>query len=144
MTDPESIVDAVRGDATMSSLIDGRIYPIVLPPNIKDPNTDEVLAPILPAITYQLISQPMMVTQESNQYRTPRWRFHIWSLIYADLIPIAVGLAAIFGDQSRTPFPSSRIEYPSSRAEDHESDTHRYWRAFDVVVGLAPAGSASQ
>ena len=133
MSDPEAIRNAVANDTDLTTLIAGRIYPVVLPPD-----------PDLPAVTYGLVSQPTSVTQEGVQYRSPRWRFRIWSLVYADLIPIATALAAIFGDQSRTPFPSSRIEYPSSRAEDHESDTHRYWRALDVVVGLAPAGAASQ
>jgi len=133
MTDPEAIRTAVVNDIAMAALIDGRIYPVVLPPD-----------PALPAMTYGLVSQPTSVTQEGVQYRSPRWRFRIWSLVYADLVPIATALAAVFGDQARTPFPSSRIEYPSSRAEDHESDTHRYWRALDVVVGLAPAGAVSQ
>jgi len=133
MTDPEAIRTAVVNDIAMTALIDGRIYPVVLPPD-----------PALPAMTYGLVSQPTSVTQEGVQYRSPRWRMTIWSLVYADLIPIAQALAAIFGDQAGTPFPSSRIEYPPSRAEGHESDTHRYWRALDVVVGLAPAGAASQ
>ena len=133
MTDPEAIRDAVVSDATLAGLIGGRIYPVVLPPD-----------PELPAVTYQLVSQPTSVTQEGVEYRSPKWRFRIWSLIYADLVPIAQALAGLFGNQSNTPFPSSRIEYPSSRAEDHESDTHRYWRALDVVVGLAPAGAVNQ
>lgn len=133
MSDPEAIRTAVINDATLTTLIEGRIFPVVLPPD-----------PDLPAVTYGLVSQPTMVTQDSAQYRSPRWRFRIWSLVYADLVPIAQAIAAIFGDPARTPFPSSRIEYPGSRAEDHESDTHRYWRALDVVVGLAPAGAASQ
>lgn len=133
MSDATSIRDAVVNDATLAELIAGRIFPVVLPPD-----------PALPAVTYGLVSQPTLVTQEGNQYRTPRWRFHIYSLIYADLEPIARALAGLFGSSANTPFPSSRIEYPSSRAEDHESDTHRYWRALDVVVGLAPAGAASQ
>lgn len=144
MSDPEDIYTAVVTDPTLTELIDGRIYPVVLPATTKDPDTGALLSPILPAVTYQLVSQPTMTTQDSVEYRSPRWRFRIYSLIYADLIPIAKGLAAIFGDPARTPFPSSRIEYPGSRAEDHESDTHRYWRALDVVVGLAPAGAASQ
>lgn len=133
MSDPEAIRTAVVDDETMGTLIAGRLYPLVLPPD-----------PALPAVTYGLVSQPTMVTQDSAQYRSPRWRFRIWSLVYADLVPIAQGLAAIFGNQAVTPFPSSRIEYPASQAEGHEKETHRYWRALDVVVGLAPAGSASQ
>lgn len=133
MTDPEAIRAAVIADDTLDGLIGGRIFPILLPPD-----------PTLPAVTYSLVSQPMTVTQEGNQNRSPRWRFRIWSDRYGDLIPIAIGLAGIFGDQTRTPFPSSRIEYPTNRSEDHEPDTHRYWRALDVVVGSAPAGVVNQ
>jgi hypothetical protein len=135
MTDPEAIVAAVVADETLTLLIAGRIHPLVLPP---EPSLE------LPAVTYGLVSQPTIATQEGNQYRSPKWRLKIWSLKYADLVPIAQAIAGIFGDPARTPFPSSRIEYPSSRAEDHEADTNRYWRAIDVVVGLAPAGAVSQ
>ena len=133
MSDATAIREAVVGDATLDALIAGRIYPVVLPPD-----------PDLPAVTYGLVSQPTHVTQDGHEYRSPRWRFHIYSLIYADLIPIAQAIAGVFGDQTNTPFPSSRIEYPPSRSEDHEKDTHRYWRALDVVVAVAPAGAASQ
>lgn len=133
MTDPEAIATSVTDDATLDALIAGRIYPLVLPDD-----------PTLPAVTYGLVSQPTAGTQEGAQYRTPRWRFSIWSRRYADLVPIAMGLAGVFGDQTRTPFPSSRIEYPASHAEGHEADTHFYWRMLDVVVGVAPAGSVSQ
>jgi len=144
VTDPELIHSTVTGDAALTLLIGDRIYPLVLPPSVKDPVTSALLSPILPAVTYGLVSQPTDVTQEGYEYRSPRWRFRIFSLVYADLIPIAKALAGLFGDQSRTPFLSSRIEYPPSQSEGHENDTHRYWRALDVVVGLAPAGSASQ
>lgn len=132
MTDPELIYTAVTGDNTMIGLIDGRIYPVVLPQETE-----------MPAVTYGLVSQPTDFTQEGSQYRWPRWRFRIYSLKYADLVPVAVGLAAIFGDQSRTPFEVSWIEYPASTAEGQEEDTHRYWRAIDVVAH-AVAGAVSQ
>lgn len=138
MTDAEAIYTAVVNDLTLAGLIGGRIFPVILPPDGPDQPV------LMPAVTYQLISQPTSVTQDGSEYRSPRWRFRIYSLVYADLIPVAKALAGLFGNQSNTPFPSSRIEYPSSRVEDHEKDTHRYWRALDVVVGVAPAGAASQ
>jgi hypothetical protein len=143
MSDPELIRSAVIADATLEALIGDRIYPVVLPPTIKDPATGAVLFPLMPAITYQLWTQPTDATQTDEQYRYPRWRFRIWSLSYADLTPIAVGLAAIFGNRTRTPFARSHIEYPQSQAEGHETDTHRYWRALDVVA-FSSAGAVSQ
>lgn len=131
-TDPELIVGAVTGDLALVALIVDRIFPVVLPQD-----------PTLPAVTYQLWTQPTEQTQTDEQYRWPRWRFRIYSTRYADLIPIATALASLFGDQARTPFASSRIEYPASAAEGHEADTHRYWRALDVV-GFAAAGALSQ
>jgi len=132
MTDPELIVNAVKSDSVLAGLLSGAIYPVVLP---KDPP--------LPAVTYALASQPTEWTQEQAQYRWPRWRFRIYSLMYADLIPIAIGLASLFGDRTRSPLPSSRIEYPPPPVEGHENDTNRYWRALDVV-SYASAGGASQ
>jgi len=132
MTDPELIVSTVTADATLSGLIGGHIFPVVLPQD-----------PPLPAVTYALASQPTEWTQDQAQYRWPRWRFRIYSLVYADLIPIATALATLFGDRSRSPLPSSRIEYPPPPVEGHETDTHRYWRAMDVVAYL-PAGASGQ
>lgn len=132
-TDPELIRASVVADATLDTLINGRIYPVVLPP---DPTP-------LPAVTYFLVSQPTQRTQTDEQYRWPRWRFRIYSLVYADLVPIATALAAIFGNQAQTPFLRSWIEYPASGSEGHETDTHRYWRVIDVV-GFQVAGATSQ
>lgn len=132
MSDPEDIIAAVTGDATLTTLIGTRIFPVVLPQD-----------PVLPAVTYALVSQPTDFTQGDDQYRQPRWRFRIFSDRYADLVPIATALAAIFGNQTLTPFLRSWIEYPSSNAEGHETETHRYWRALDVVA-FASAGAASQ
>lgn len=135
MSDAEAIYDAVAGDTTLTGLIGGRVYPVVLPP---EPELD------LPAVTYGLVSQPTDFTQSDDQYRQPRWRLRIWSLRYRDLEPVAVALAAIFGDQTRTPFARSWIEYPPSNAEGHEKETNRFWRALDVVAGSLPAGAAGQ
>lgn len=132
MTDPELIRSTIVGNGPLVALIGERVYPVVLPPD-----------PDLPALTYMLVSQPTERTQHDEQYRWPRWRFRIYSLLYGDLVPIATALAAIFGDQSLTPFQRSWIEYPASNAEGHETDTHRYWRAVDVVAFM-PAGAASQ
>jgi len=132
MTDPELIFDAVTSDITLAQLIGGRIYPVVLPEE-----------PEMPAITYGLVSQPTEVTQDGAQYRWPRWRFRIYSLKYADLVPVAKAIAAIFGDRTVSPLPSSRIEYPASTAEGQEIDTHRYWRSIDVIA-FDVAGGAAQ
>ena len=143
MTDAELIFATVTNDPVLSQLVGNRVYPHVLPPSVKDPVTNALISPILPALTYGLVSQPTEITQEPMQYRSPRWRFRIYSLIYGDLIPIAIALAAVFGDRLSSPFASSRIEYPASQAEGHETDTHRYWRAMDVVSYL-PAGAVGQ
>ena len=103
MTDPELIVNAVKSDSVLAGLLSGAIYPVVLP---KDPP--------LPAVTYALASQPTEWTQEQAQYRWPRWRFRIYSLMYADLIPIAIGLASLFGDRTRSPATSDSLAMPSS------------------------------
>jgi hypothetical protein len=134
VSDATLIHAAVTDDETLTDLIAGRIYPLVLPA-IADLE--------LPAVTYGLASQPTDRTQADEQYRWPRWRFRVWSLRYADLEPVAAALAALFGYQAQTPFARSWIEYPQSQAEGHETDTNRYWRALDVVA-FSPAGALSQ
>lgn len=143
MTDPELIYSAITGDPTLGDLIGDRIYPVVLPPTQTDKTTGAVISPLLPAVTYMLVSQATDFAQTNEQYRWPRWRFRIYSLRYRDLVPVATALAAVFGDQAQTPFPRSWIEYPASAAEGHEDITHRYWRAMDVIA-FSAAGAQSQ
>ncbi len=136
MADFSDIVTAVVGDPALQTLMGGRIYPVVLP---ADPDTFE-----LPAVTYGLATQPTDFTQTPDFYRSPRWRFRVWSLRYRDLQPIAVALAALFSDPVQSPFGRSWVEYPQSNAEGHEKETNRYWRALDVVANSLPAGAISQ
>lgn len=132
MTDPELIYSTVTVDTDWIILgVGSRLFPVVLPDD-----------PEFPSATYCMVSQPTDVTQGYDQYRWPRWRFKLWSLNYRDLVPMATVIASIFGDPARTPFVRSWIEYPT-HAEDHDKDTHAYWRAIDVVA-FSPAGSASQ
>lgn len=125
MSDAPGIVSAVEVDGPLTGLIGSRLYPLVLPAQ-----------PDLPAVTYQLVSQPGEHTQEGAAYRHPRWRFRIFSDRHADLEPIAGALAAIFSSPGPTPFRSSWID---GGAEGWEKDTGRYWRFMDVV-GFQPAG----
>jgi hypothetical protein len=138
MTDPELIYDAVTSDAMLLGLVGTRVFPVVIPAKLPDGS-----AVPMPAVTYALVTQPTDFTQDGAQFRWPRWRFRIYSLLYRDLVPIATALAAIFGDQTRTPFERSWIEYPATSAEGHETETNRFWRALDVVA-FSPAGAASQ
>jgi hypothetical protein len=136
VTDPDLIWAAVTTDADWITTVnpalgDPRLYPVVLPENSK-----------FPAATYYLVSQPTDFTQAADQYRWPRYRIKLWSLVYHDLVPMAQIIAAIFGDPARTPFTRSWIEYPT-HAEDHDADNHAFWRAIDVVA-FSTAGSASQ
>lgn len=125
MSDASVIVSTVTTDPTLISLIVDRIYPLVLP-----------LQPDLPAVTYQLVSQPGEHTQEGAAYRHPRWRFRIVAERHADLVPIADALAAVFSSPFANPFRSSWVD---GGAEGWEPDTGRYWRLIDIV-GFQPAG----
>jgi hypothetical protein len=125
MSDAADIETVVKGDGTLTTLIAGRIFPLVLPS-----------LPQLPALTYQLVSQPTDRTQDRAFYRWPRWRFRIVCDRYFDLDPIAAALSAIFEDPSRSPFRSSWID---GTVEDREPDTGRFWRLVDVL-GFQPAG----
>jgi hypothetical protein len=125
MSDAQDIETVVKGDGTLTRLIAGRIFPLVLPS-----------LPQLPALTYQLISQPPYQTQDPTFYRWPRWRFRIVSDRYFDLEPIAAALSAIFEDRARSPFQSSWID---GTTESREPDTGRYWRLVDIL-GFQPAG----
>lgn len=129
MSDATDLVAAVEQDATLTTLVEGRIYPFVLPPD-----------PTLPALTYQLVSQPTLRTQEGHGYRWPRWRIRIISDRYADLEPIALALARVFEDQGRTPFSRSWVE---ASTESRESDTGRFWRLVDILA-FQPGGVTAQ
>lgn len=126
MSDPEAIVSAVTADPTLHSLIDDRIYPQTLPAQA-----------VFPAITYMLVSQPTLHSQEGAKYRWPRWRFRIWAERYADLVGVADALSAIFEDHTRSPFSSSWID---GSGEGQEPITNRHWRFVDVL-GFQPGGA---
>lgn len=125
MSDASAIVATVTDDPTLAGLIDGRIFPMVLP-----------LQPDLPAVTYQLVSQPGEHTQEGAAYRHPRWRLRIVSDRHTDLVTVANALAAVFSSPFSSPFRSSWVD---GGAEGWEADTGRYWRLIDIV-GFQPAG----
>lgn len=125
MSDASEIVTTVTADPTLAGLIAGRIYPMVLPPQ-----------PGLPAVTYQLVSQPGEHTQEGAAYRRPRWRLRIVAERHAELVPIANALAAVLSSPFSSPFRSSWVD---GGAEGWEADTGRYWRLIDIV-GFQPAG----
>lgn len=126
MSDAPDIVTVVTEDSALAALIVERIYPEVLP-----------YPALLPALTYQLVSQPPELTQNRSVGRWPRWRFRIWSERHADLVTIANALAAIFDVSPRSPFQTSWID---ATTEGHEMDTGRFWRLVDVV-GFQPGSS---
>jgi hypothetical protein len=119
MTDAADIMTVVKADPTLASLIGGRIYPMVVPQK-----------PVLPAVTLQLVSQPIEGTQDRALVRYPRWRFRIVSEDYSKLEPIAAALSAIFNDTTRTPFDNSVLD---NTTESREPQTGRFWRLMDVI-----------
>lgn len=104
--------------------IDGRIHPIILPDT-----------PTLPAITYQLVSEPQDPTQDGPGMAEPRYRFKVWASSYVELGTVVAELKAAFNGRHDGPFRSSFVE---ASVEDFDRGTKRFWRVVDVV-GWQPA-----
>lgn len=118
------IVAWIVSDDDLADLIDDRIYPLRLP-----------ATPTLPAITYQLVSEPQDPVQDGPGMAEPRYRFKVWTDTYIALGLVTDALAVRFNARHDGPFRSSLVD---GTFEDYDIATRRYWRIVDVL-GWQPA-----
>lgn len=77
-------------DATVSGLVSTRIYPLVLPETMLDPNTDTP-----PSITYRTISDVPNYTLSGQRLGSKtRVEFNSWASDYADVKTTAAAIQA--------------------------------------------------
>lgn len=119
-----SIVQLVINNGPLAGLIDTRIYPVVLP-----------ATPVLPAVTYQLVSEPEEATQDGAGMAQARYRFKVWTVSHAELNPIVAAIKVAFTGHNIA-FPRGSL--PDNSIEDYDVKTKRWWRVIDVL-GWQPA-----
>jgi len=117
MSEAGDIVDWVVSEVPG---LGGRIYPLVLP-----------TTPLLPAATYQLVSEGQDPTQDGPGLAEPRYRFKVWTESYAQLDPVVRQIKAAFNARKDGPFRSSLVD--NGGPEDRDVKTGRYWRVVDVL-----------
>lgn len=121
MSEAEDIVEWVSDQVPE---VEGRIYPLVLP-----------VTPVLPAVTYQLVSEPQDPIQDGPGLAEPRYRFKVWAETYIELDAVVRSLKVAFNARRDGPFQSSLVD---GSFEDRDQATRRWWRTVDVL-GWQPA-----
>jgi len=124
MSEASDIVTWVTGDTALGALIGERIYPVVLP-----------ATPVLPALTYALVSETQEPIQDGPGLAFPRWRFQVFTERYIDLDAVVLALKAAFNARTDGPFGSSTVE---NAYQDHDVKTGR-WRQVVDVLAIQPA-----
>jgi hypothetical protein len=124
MSEASAIVDWVTGDVAMAALIGDRLYPLKLP-----------ATPVLPAVTYALVSETQDPIQDGPGLAFPRWRFSVWTERYIDLDAIVRELKVLFNARTDGPFGSSTVE---NAYQNHDLKTNRWQHVVDVLA-IQPA-----
>jgi len=124
MSEASAIWDWVTGDMALAALIGDRLYPIKLP-----------ATPVLPAVTYALVSETQDPIQDGPGLAFPRWRFSIWADRYIDLDAVVLALKAAFNARTDGPFGSSTVE---NAYQNHDLKTNRWQHVIDVLA-IQPA-----
>lgn len=120
MSEAEDIVAWIADDVALGALVANRVHPFVLPADPK-----------LPAITFQLVSEPHEPTQDGPGLRRPRYRFKVWTATFEEIDAIVVALKARFDTRRDGPFQVSTVE---TSAGDYELKTRRWWQVVDVLA----------
>jgi hypothetical protein len=74
-------MSVLMGNLEVTSLVGDRLFPEALPEN-----------PVLPAITYQLISSPRVMTQQGPSLAKPRYRWSCWATTYDEAVAAAIAV----------------------------------------------------
>lgn len=118
MTLQQSIVTLLTADPGVSSLVGSRIYDRTLP-----------TTPTLPAIVFQLVSDPRTYAQDGAQTATPRIQFTCWGKTPA----AASGLAdALEGALDLVTRDQILILFVENRIASHEAGTGLYKEIVDM------------
>jgi len=80
----------IMGNSGFTALVDDRVYPGSLP-------TD----PVIPAVTYELISSPRSQTQQGAKLTRPRYRWNCWGNTYDESIAVAQALMKALAGNGR-------------------------------------------
>jgi hypothetical protein len=115
-------VELLLGDTDVAALVGDRIYPGVLPAH-----------PILPAVTYQLISSPRDQTQSGPAFVRPRFRWNCFALTYDESVEVAIAVAR-----------ASRAfhAWVDAEADQHELDTGLFRRRLETLAWSSPPEGA--
>lgn len=117
----ETLFGHLTANAAVAEWIDSRCYPIRLPQE-----------PVLPAITYQRIDAPRIVTHSGGgALVASRFQISCWAATYAEAIELAERVKAAFGNWHRAYGGTAIVQ---TQADLYEPDTGVYHVPVDVIL----------
>lgn len=126
-----SLVSLLKGNAALSAIVFGRIYPVQGPPD----------SPVVPYITYQGIpSAPSEYGLDGSELCTKRIQFDLWGQ-YGDGKTIAIALRNILSGYSGTLSDGTRVlfakRYPGLDNFDVDSRSYRSIAEYEFLIAEA-------
>lgn len=123
----EAIVSILKAHAGLNALVNGRIYPVLLPQT-----------PTLPAVTYQLISDGREYTHEGDAgLRTATFQFACWANDFRTARDVAGQVVnALSGYRGMVGTTEIQSCFQTNRTHIYESTTatHQQIVDFDISV----------
>jgi hypothetical protein len=114
----ETQLNIILADPVVQGLVGDRIYPAVLPAH-----------PVLPAVSYSLISSPRDMTQQGPALVRPRYRWNCWATTYDVSIEVAIAIA-----KASRGFHA----WIDSEGDAHETDTGLFRRRLETLAWSNP------
>lgn len=115
------LVTYLGQDVVVAALIADRAYPLVLPQE-----------PVLPAISYQRISDPPIRSQTGISARNPRVRFNCWDRTYDGAVALEEALIAAL--DSRAFGPAEVKSIYDGGLDDRDPDTGLFRRIVEFLM----------
>jgi len=114
----------LTADAGVSGLVEGRIYPLVLPPQ-----------PTLPAVTYQRVSRTPVSDLSGVSHYVSRFQYSCWAQRYTQAKAVADAVRVAFEDYGG-PMGLVRVlrAHSLNEVDLHDPETGLYHVPLDVLI----------
>jgi hypothetical protein len=129
ITIEEGIVYRLKNYSGLSALVGDRIYPLKLPQGV-----------ILPAVTYQRISTPRVIThdQGTGGLAMPRFQFSAYDDGYSSVKAVIKQIREALNGYKGTPGGTDTVLVHGAFAEDEQDfddpDSGLYWSTIDFFI----------
>ena len=123
-----SIGEALRAyllsKTEIAGIVGGRIYPVILPQDV-----------VLPAISYQLITQPVELNVTGEYRRSAYFQIDCWAKNYLDAVSLCDKVeSALNGYSGSMGSVNAILAYISARRDMHDETVEEYRAAVDTTI----------